>query len=265
MSGAQPPTGYKRLEEAGTIIVARADIADAILAAYRAAPRTQPTLHGYASQAPGARPFKGREVAYALTLPGSATPVVVRHNRHGGALRALTGDLFLGSTRAPRELATALALEDLGVPTPPVLAYAIYPAGPGMARSDVVTEEIPEAQDLGEILLRTDPGTSERRKAWGATSRLLKRLSMAGVRHHDLNVKNILVRSIREDLAVAFALDVDRVEFDCTRRDAYAGNRARLRRSVEKWRHTRGARVTDAEVSFLKSAYRGADAATTSS
>ena len=88
---------------------------------------------------------------------------------------------------------------------------------------------------------------------------------MGGVRHHDLNVKNILIRSIREDFAVAYALDVDRVEFDCTRRDAYVGNRARLRRSVEKWRQTRGARISDAEAPFLKPAYLGADAATTSS
>jgi tRNA A-37 threonylcarbamoyl transferase component Bud32 len=203
-------------------------------------------------------------VAYALTLPGSATPVVVRHNRHGGALRGLTGDLFLGSTRAPRELAIALELKVLGVPTPAVLAYGIYPAGPGFARSDVITEEIQDSMDLGEILLESTPGSDERRKVWGATSRLLKRLSMAGVRHHDLNVKNILVRAIQDNL-IAYALDVDRVEFDCARRDAYAGNRARLRRSVEKWRQTRGARITDAEVGFLKSFHLAADAATTSS
>ena len=73
------------------------------------------------------------------------------------------------------------------------------------------------------------------------------------------------MRSIRDDFAVAYVLDVDRVEFDCTRRDAYAGNRARLRRSVEKWRQTRGARIADTEVSFLKSGHLGAEAATTSS
>jgi tRNA A-37 threonylcarbamoyl transferase component Bud32 len=264
VSGARPPAGYRRVDEAGTIIVARADVAGALLSAYRAAPRENPTLHGYASRDSGARPLRGRETAYALTLPGTTTPVVVRHNRHGGVLRALTGDLFLGLTRAPRELAIALALEDLGVPTPPVLGYGIYAAGPVFARSDVVTEEIRDSMDLGEFLLESAPGTDERRKVWNATSRLLRRLSMGGVRHHDLNVKNILVRMSHEDLTIAYALDVDRIEFDCTRRDAYAGNRARLRRSVEKWKRTRGARISDSEVSFLKSAYL-AEAATTSS
>lgn len=256
MSGARPPAGYRRVNEAGTIIVARADVADAMLAAFRAAPHENPTLHGYAASAPDSRPLTGRGIAYALTLPGSSTSVVVRHNRHGGALRALTGDLFLGATRAPRELAIALELKALSVPTPAVLGYGVYAAGPGVARSDVVTEEIPDSMDLGEVLLVSDPGSDERRRVWGATSRLLKRLSAAGVRHHDLNVKNILIRRMRENLTVAYALDVDRVEFDCTRRDAYAGNRARLRRSIDKWRRTRGARINDSEVSFLASGTR---------
>lgn len=265
MTRTRPPAGYRRVDEAGAIIVARADLADAMLAAFRAAPRENPTLHGYAGRAMDARPLRGRAIAYAVTLPQSTTPVVVRHNRHGGALRALTRDLFLGSTRAPRELAIATRLKALGVPTPAVLGYGIYAAGLVFARSDVVTEEIPDSLDLGAFLLASAPRSDERRRVWGATSRLLKRLSMAGVRHHDLNVKNILLRAVRDDLTVAYALDVDRVEFDCTRRDAYAGNRARLRRSVEQWRRIRGATIDDAEVSFLRSGYLGLDAATTSS
>lgn len=264
MSRIKPPFGFTRIDQSGSTIVARTDVAGAIGAARQAAPRDNPTLHGYASKAPGARPLHGREIAYAVILPGVPFPVVVRHNRHGGALRDLTGDLFFGSTRAPRELAISLALKSAGVPTPAVVAYAVYPAGPGLARSDVVTEEILNSKDLGEVLLRTLPASDERRRALGATSRLLKRLSAAGVRHHDLNVKNILIRSVRDDLAVAYVLDVDRIELDCTRRDAYAGNRARLRRSIDKWRRTRGAVIDDGEVSFLRSTYL-ADAATTSS
>jgi tRNA A-37 threonylcarbamoyl transferase component Bud32 len=237
----------------------------AVLAAYRSAPSSNRTLHGFAANAPGARPFKGRDVAYALSMPGSETTVVVRHNRHGGALRAITGDLFLRSTRAPRELEIALALSALGVPTPPVVAYAVYPGPAPFARSDVVTEEILDGMDLGEMLLRTEPGTDQRRKAWNATRRLLKRLAAAGVRHHDLNVKNVLLRPAAEDLLGGYILDVDRVEFDCTRRDAYAGNRARLRRSVQKWRDTRGARITDGELSSLAGIYLAADERTTSS
>lgn len=257
------PSGYERVDGGDALIVARRDVRPAIESAFRAAPADHPTLHGYAGRVPDARRFHGREVAYAITLPASIS-VVVRHNRHGGALRALTGDLFLGATRAPRELEASLELHALGVPTPPVVAYAVYPAGPGLARSDVVTEEIDGGIDLGEMLLRTQPETDERRKAWNATTRLLRRMASAGVRHHDLNVKNVLLRPVADELFAAYALDVDRVEFDCARRDAYAGNRARLRRSVDKWRRTRGATITDAEVASVGGRYVVPDDRTTS-
>jgi tRNA A-37 threonylcarbamoyl transferase component Bud32 len=264
MRRIQAPFGYDRIDHGGSTIVARADAAPSIIAALRGAPSDNPTLHGYASRAPGAHRFHGREIAYGVILPGLPFPVVVRHNRHGGTFRDLTGDLFLGATRAPRELAISLALKSAGIPTPQVIAYAVYPAGSIFARSDVVTEEILNSRDLGDVLLHSAFGSGERLRALGATSRLLKRLSAAGVRHHDLNVKNVLIPSVRDDLAVAYVLDVDRIELDCTRRDAYAGNRARLRRSIDKWRRTRGAVIDDGELPFLRSTYL-ADTATTSS
>jgi hypothetical protein len=246
------PRGYTRVDEARALIVARNDVVDGMVSAYRASPVEAPTLHGFAARVPAARPLHGRQTAYAITLPGTDRRVVVRHNRHGGALRALTGDRFLGATRAPMELEIALALHALGIPTPPVLGYAVYPAGNGFARSDVVTEEITDSTDFGGLLLTTDPDSDDRRKGWNAAKRLLKRLAAAGVRHHDLNVKNILLRRTPDELFAGYVLDVDRIEFDCTRRDAYAGNRARLRRSIEKWRDTKGAKVTPDEIDTLR-------------
>jgi tRNA A-37 threonylcarbamoyl transferase component Bud32 len=231
------------------VIVARNDVVDAIVAFGQS--RDGRTLHETAARTPGARPMQGRDVAYALTLP-EGHDIVVRHNRHGGALRSLTQDIFLGATRAPDELSISLRLHSLGVPSPQVLAYAVYSAGLGTARSDVVTEEIPESVDFGALLLETDPASEGRRRGWNAVTRLLKRLSAAGVRHHDLNVKNILLRRMPDGLFAGHVLDVDRVEFDCTRRDALAGNRGRLRRSVEKWRRTRGARITESEIEALR-------------
>jgi hypothetical protein len=247
------PRGYQRRDEAGAVIIGRDDAIEGLVAAYRAAPPGAPTLHGFASRDPEARHFHGRDAAYAILLPQTRLQVVVRHNRHGGLLRALTGDLFAGATRAPLELDTALSLHALGIPTPHVVGYALYPAPMGLARSDVVTEEVVDAVDFGALLLATEPDSDERRTGWNATRRLLKKLAAAGVRHHDLNVKNILLRRTADGLFAGYVLDVDRVEFDCTRRDAYAGNRARLRRSVEKWRDTRGARITAAEIDALRS------------
>jgi hypothetical protein len=246
------PKGYTRIDESRAVIIARDDVVDGVLTAYRGAPPDAPTLHGFARQVPVARQMVGRETAYAITLPATDMQVVVRHNRHGGALRALTGDLFFGATRAPLELAIALQLQAIRIPTPPVLAYAVYPAGGGFSRSDVVTEEIPDSIDLGALLLATSPESDERLLAWNATRRVLKKLAASGIRHHDLNVKNVLLRRAVDDLFAAYVLDVDRIEFGLPRRDAYATNRARLRRSVEKWRDRKSALITAAEIDALR-------------
>ena len=244
------PAGYTSVDEPGAMIVVRDDAVDAILTAYRAAPPGRRTLHGFAANAANARSFQGRETAYAITLPVTELPVVVRHNRHGGAFRAITGDLFLGATRAPLELDRCLELRRYGIDTPAVVAYAVYPAGAGFARSDIVTEEVTGGADLGSLLLSTEPGTRERQEGWDATVTLVNRLTAAGARHHDLNVKNVL---IRQDVGThAFLLDVDRVEFGLSPRAASEGNYSRLARSAEKWRRIRGARITDEEIERLR-------------
>src|SRR5919205_114439 len=98
----------------------------------------------------------GRGVAYAVALPDDATRVVVRRSRHGGVLAPITGERFLGPTRAPRELDVALRLARLGVPTPEVVAFATYPAGPLVRRADVLTREVEDAVDLASALADAD-------------------------------------------------------------------------------------------------------------
>jgi hypothetical protein len=241
------PSGYERRDIARTTLVARRDVAEALAAAVAG----HAELIQFAASVPGARALQGRQTAYAIPVGATGINGVVRRNHHGGLFRTLTGDLFLWPTRAPRELEISIALGRMGIPTPAVLGFAIYRRDIG-AVADVVTEEVPDSVDFGALLLATRPDSEDRRKGWNATRRLLKRLAAQGVRHHDLNVKNILLRRTADDLFAGYVLDVDRVEFDCTRRDAYAGNRARLRRSVEKWRDTRGASITDAEIEALR-------------
>jgi hypothetical protein len=121
-----------------------------------------------------------------------------------------------------------------------------------LVRSDVVTAEVPDSSDLGALLLATKPGTDERLRGWDATGRLLLRLRSRGVRHHDLNVKNVLLRETADRGFETYLLDVDRVELGCNRRYAERANRNRLVRSVEKWRDTRGAAITDEEIEALR-------------
>lgn len=210
----------------------------------------EPELIEFAAKVPGARPLQGRQTAYGIMLDGGSR-VVVRRNRHGGAFRKLTGSTFLFPTRAPKELQISLELQKLGVPTPPVVAIAIYREGI-LASSDVITEEIAGSQDFGAFLLATYPESEDRRLGWAAVGALLAKLAASGARHHDLNVKNILLRRTSDKAFVAYALDVDRVNLGLDSRDADAGNRARLLRSIEKWRGTRQLQVNAAEIETLR-------------
>jgi len=248
----EAPAGYTRVREQGAIIVARDDALAGVLAAYRAAPAEARSLHGFASRVHNARRFQGRDVAYGITLPQTEIAVVVRHNRHGGLLRSITGDVFAGGSRTELELVIARGLTKLGITTPEVVAYGLYPAFAGFVRSDVLTAEIPDSEDLGDLLLRTAPESEARQRAWDAAARLLRRLRSAQVRHHDLNVKNMLLRDTHDGVYASYLLDVDRVEFGCNRSAAARGNLARLIRSVEKWRDARGAKITAEEIETLR-------------
>jgi len=229
------PAGYERVVAGRCTAIVRAGHradAEAMLA--------EGTLYEAAARDLAARTLSGRGVAYAIALPASGTRAIVRHNRHGGLLARLTRDLFLTPTRAPYELAVSLRLTELGVRTPEVLMYGVQRVGPAIRRSDVVTREIISGRDLSHYML---PSASayEREEAWRAALELVVSLNEAGARHHDLNVKNILLAPSASGLA-AWVLDVDRVDFGAPGSlTVRRGNAARLLRSARKWRELHGA------------------------
>jgi len=240
------PKGYERIHLRGTTVVALPGLLEAIRPALEAG-----TLYDYASGHAERRSLAGRGIAYAVPLP-NGTRVVVRHNRHGGLFARLTGDRFLAPTRAPYELAVSHRLTMCGVLTPPIVAYALYPAGPLLRRSDVVSMEIPDATDLAAVLVHgTEP---ERREAIHKTAFLIASLGDCGARHRDLNIKNVLLaRQLHEPSSMAaYVLDVDRVTFGRPGSvEIIERNIARLQRSARKWRALHGARVEERELEWL--------------
>lgn len=236
------PAGFVRFAVGAATVVCAEYVADATRRALAA-----PTLFDFAAHDPSRRELAGRGVAYAVTLPSDVERVVVRHNRHGGLLAPITGDVFLPPTRAPYELATSERLRRAGVATPTMLGYATYPAPLGLLRVDVMSREVTDSFDLSAVLL--DDDRARRDEAWTATRRLLVSLAEIGARHHDLNVKNVLLRhGVRGGLE-ALVLDVDRVEFVHVSTDVARANLARLMRSARKWQTKRHAPITDAELS----------------
>ena len=210
------------------------------------------TLYGYAARHPRARPLLGRAVAYAVPLPDERTQVVVRRSRHGGFFAPLTGERFFPPTRAPHELRVALRLRAAGIPTPELIAYATYAAGPVLRRSDVVTREIPHGRDLAVALLASvDPAL--KRDMLEVTAALFRSLALAGARHPDLNMKNVLLAPDDADRLHALVLDVDRVRFGAPRdRTIAAANFERFARSARKWRELYGAAIDEDDLAWLK-------------
>jgi hypothetical protein len=220
--------GYVQLEIKGCHAVALDRAASAVVEALNTG-----TLHEWAARQPLREEMRGRGIIYSVDLPTApATPVVVRRNRHGGLLHGLTGEYFLAPTRAPLELATSLRLAAAGIPTPEVIAYAIYPAAGIFARSDVMTRRLPEGDDFPAAWKKASE--ADRNSVLVAVARLLGALARAGAWHADLNLKNIFVGGSGADLA-AYLLDVDRVTFPGGSGIA-ARNFRRLARSARKWR-----------------------------
>jgi hypothetical protein len=181
------------------------------------------TLYAAAAVSPDRREYRGRGVAYGIPL--GRHRVVVRHSRHGGWLAPLTRDLFLPPTRARLEWSNSFHLIARKVPTPEVVAIAVYRVGALLRRADVVTLEIAGALDLA-----AHPVTPA---AQAAVEVLLVALAKAGAIHRDLNAKNILLAD-RDGQLTAFVIDIDRLVLGKPSRAADGANRSRLRRSIAK-------------------------------
>jgi 3-deoxy-D-manno-octulosonic acid kinase len=273
-----PTAPLARVEVRGATLVCRAELADTL----RAWIEAHGSLYGHAAAHPERRELRGRAVSWAVPLPGGDG--VVRHSWHGGLLAPLTRDLFLPPTRAPHEQQLSARLRAAGIRTPEVLAYALYPAPLGLRRADVVTRLVPGGEDLA-ALLSSLPVSREPRSAWvRATGGLLHALARAGVRHPDLNLKNVLLTPAAEARAARAhgarpagardpdaALDAWVLDLDVARMSPSpsagrvhaigAANLERLERSFERWRTKRGLSVSEVELACLRVyARHGADA-----
>lgn len=239
---ASLPPGYSRHLSSSYELV----VLDELLTAVRPIIEQHGSLYEWAAGLPQATALRGRAPVYVGDLPGVDVCVAVRHVWHGGLLAPLTSDRFRVPTRAPQELANSLRLRAHGIPTTELLAYVLYPAGPGLRRVDVATRFIPDAVDLGMVLSGHAP-TISTAAALPAVGVLLQRLAAHGVLHPDLNVKNILLVPSGGHSHTALAIDVDVVQFVAHRGSeaVMQSNLARLLRSVKKWR-TRGGSDIDA-------------------
>lgn len=153
---------------------------------------------------------------------------VLRHYQRGGLPGKVLQDQYLytgiEATRAFREfrLLHLMREKDLAVPTP----VAAHVSRSGLAyRADLITAQIPDSEDLHQVLCQRALSDSE----WFAIGAAVARLQHAQVYHHDLNVRNIM----RDNEGTIWIIDFDR----CYVRPGLRWKNkplARLRRSLRK-------------------------------
>ncbi len=197
------------------------------------------TLHSWAGAQPGRREMAGRGRTWAVSAPapgpGGSQSWVVRHYHRGGfpARRLRDRYLAVGETRPVAELRASLEASRRGLPAPAVVAGAVYAAG-AFYRADLVTEAIPGGLDLAEILFGAGEISVAPGPALAAVGTLLRRLADAGVRHADLNAKNVVLQPLGDGLRT-WLVDLDGCRF-AAGPDPGAGDamRRRLERSLRK-------------------------------
>lgn len=192
-----------------------------------------------------------------LNPVGDGPAWVVRHYRRGGGMRFLD-DRFLrvGTPRSLRELDSSVRAHALGVATPPVIAAAVYPSGL-FYRADLITEFVSDARELADVLLGTSDSSvpladhETRALALACTDQLIRNMVTHGIRHADLNARNILLTRTSQRTE-AILLDLDR----CAIREGEGTGdsnrlRQRLARSIRKLQRTRPGEVSEAEMRII--------------
>ncbi len=198
------PPGFSLAEKGGSVWVVR-DGWEKVLVPLGGRSREE-----LAAAFPGAEYLRGRGRPLVLAIGGKR--LVVRRYRHGGLLGGITGDLLAGSGRPLRELAVLERARADGLPVPLALGLFLRPARAGTIRADLVTEQIPGAQDLLGLLAAEGSGSLRADQAVRSAGRLVARAHEKGLYHADLNLKNILIRP-GDRRAEAYLLDLDQSLF----------------------------------------------------
>jgi 3-deoxy-D-manno-octulosonic acid kinase len=153
---------------------------------------------------------------------------VLRHFYRGGGMARLSPDRYvwlgLERTRMWREWRMLAALRSRGLPVPAPIGARVSRRGL-LYRGDMLTRLIEGTETLADFIQREPLPAAE----WRAVGRLLASFQRAGVRHDDINVRNVL----RHPDGTLSLIDFDKARFASP--GAWSRhNLARFRRSLDK-------------------------------
>lgn len=154
----------------------------------------------------------------------------LRHYRRGGHAAKLLRDSYLwlglAGSRPWREFRLTAELHAKGLPVPRPVAAHVERRGPAY-RGDLITVRIPGAEPLADLLAAGALPAAQ----WNALGKVLRRFHEAGVRHDDINARNIL----RDAQGRFFLIDFDKARL-LPSGAWQAQNLARFQRSLEKFK-----------------------------
>lgn len=154
--------------------------------------------------------------------------LVLRHFRRGGLIARIIKDwFFLFGAKSRVEIEQNILMEayNKSLPVPRCVGYRVQKWGV-FCKMDILMEEISEAENLFEKLLRSPVDTA----VWENIGSTIRRLHNENFIHGDLNVHNILVDASQK----IWIIDFDKAS------NAYVGkvkklqNLERLKRSLNK-------------------------------
>lgn len=258
--------GFETVDHPGARVLARREAVQWV----RYILESGDTLYGAASNDREGFDLPGREPVFAIPAKGSRKGSAshgerwaVRHFSRGGRVfSSLLGDRYLklGMPRPLHELRVSEGARARGIPTPRILAAAVYDTSI-FYRADLVTEFVPESTDLVDTLFDTRRkglgGASERLEALKAAGHLIKALGKSGLRHGDLHAGNILLQW-EGTVPRSHILDLDRSQLLPEGSSAPVGPMLqRLKRSLRKWERRTGLILTEREWATLDGATMG--------
>lgn len=236
------PDGFEQVRERRIVILVRSDARQWLL----------PLLRSAAGEgAPvAARPLVGGRGG-AVRVRVNADEVVLRSCRRGGLPAWVLRQTYFGC--APRPFLEVGVLETLrrqGVPVVEAMGACVRWLAPGCYRGWVVTRYVSGAKSLWDWA--AGPAEQwDRAGVWRAAGQAIRQLHDAGVRHPDLNLRNVLLCP-GGDTPTVLLVDFDRPRFPVFR--PAAADLRRLERSARKL-DPQGQWVTPADLGALRAAY----------
>jgi 3-deoxy-D-manno-octulosonic acid kinase len=193
---------------------------------------------------PGSEMFDGAYWKAQNSLTGSAIgrgttyffryndrEFVLRHYRRGGLIGKLLQDQYLytglQNTRAWQEFQLLATMRGLGLPAPRPAAACVVNNGRGHYRADLISEKIPDATDLHQLLLKAPLD----KLTWHNVGKTIGKFHQHQVFHHDLNIHNIMLDSRQK----VWLIDFDKCRLKAGDKWKSA-NIERLKRSMQKER-----------------------------